>query len=145
MADVADILACKGHDVVTVVPEDTVLEAARRMNEARIGAVIVCRSRMEVVGIFTERDILRRVVAECRPPAETRVSEVMSRPVTCCRPNTPLAECQSIMTSKRLRHLPVCEGDELVGMISIGDVMAWEVRQQQSTIEYLNGYLHGWT
>ncbi|GMV96316.1 MAG: CBS domain-containing protein [Phycisphaerae bacterium] len=145
MTLVRDILERKDRKVVAVSPRDSVLDAARRMNEERIGAVVVCEPGQGVVGIFTERDILRRVVAERKSPEHTLVGEVMSRPVTCCRKSTPVRECQSVMTSKRLRHLPVVEDDELVGMLSIGDLMALEVEMQQSTIDYLTEYLHGRT
>ena len=142
MTVVRDILERKNRKTVTVIPEDTVLRAAQLMNEARIGSVVVGDSNGSVVGIFTERDILRRVVCECRSPANTRVGEVMTHPVTCCKSDTSLAECRSVMTTKRLRHLPVVENGELVGMVSIGDILAWEVEMQQSTLEYFNEYLH---
>lgn len=143
MTSVGDILERKGSSVVTVRPDDTVLEAARRMNEERIGAVVVSENGARVDGIFTERDVMRRVVAAGRSPDTTRVREVMSTPVTCCKPATTMNECQTVMTSKRLRHLPVVESGELIGMISIGDILAQEVEVQQTTIEYLHGYLHG--
>lgn len=129
--------------LVSVSPDDTVLDAARIMNEARIGAVVVCEPDQGIVGIFSERDILRRVVAECRSPDALKIGEVMSRPVTCCKPSTTLAECQTVMITKRIRHLPVVENKQVVGMISIGDLLATEVELQQSTIEYLNDYLYG--
>jgi CBS domain-containing protein len=146
MTLVKDMLERKGgHDVVAVSGEDTVLHAAQMMNEQRIGSVVVMTPGQGLVGIFTERDILRRVVAEGRAPDSTRVGEVMSTPVTCCQPSTSLEECQAIMTGKRLRHLPVVENDEVVGIISIGDLLATEVQLQQTTIEYLHEYLHGRT
>jgi CBS domain-containing protein len=145
MTLVRDILDIKGRKVVVVSADDTVLQAARLMNDERIGALVVYEPDQGVVGIFTERDVLRRVVAECRRPEATRVEEVMTRPVTCCLPATPLIECQSVMTTKKLRHLPVVENDQLVGVISIGDLMAHEVQQQQNTIEYLNEYIYGRT
>lgn len=141
---VREILARKGKKVVSVSPEDFVLQAAQLMNNERIGSVVVCDSGA-VVGIFSERDILTRVVAECRSPVSTRVGEVMSRPVTCCTPETSVQECQGVMTSRRIRHLPVVENGEVVGMVSIGDIMAHEVELQQSTIHYLNEYIHGRT
>ena len=145
MRSVSDILESKANDVVTVTPEQTVLEAARRMNEHRIGAVVVVAPDNSVSGIFTERDVLRRVVADGRPAETTPVREVMSTPVTCCKLNTSVAECQSVMTTKRLRHLPVVDRGQLAGMISIGDILAQEVEIQQHTIEYLHDYLHGRT
>jgi CBS domain-containing protein len=143
MVTVHDILSVKGDQVVKVSPSDTVLDAAHRMNEARIGSVVVCATDHTVVGIFTERDVLRRVVACGRDPGATPVSDVMSSPVTCCRLMTTLEECRDTMTMHRMRHLPVVEGDALRGIISIGDIIAHEVKSQQTTLEYLNGYLHG--
>jgi CBS domain-containing protein len=143
MTLVSDILERKGGRVVVASADDTVLRAARLMNEERIGSVVVVAPGQTVVGIMTERDILRRVVVECQRPEAVKVGEVMSKPVTCCRLSTSLLECQEVMTNKRLRHLPVVENDELVGIISIGDILAKEVELQQSTIEYLNEYLHG--
>ena len=142
---VQDILKKKGHDVVSVEPETTVLEAARQMNDKRIGAVVVFDAVHGVTGMFTERDVLMRVVGDGRSPEKTPVREVMSSPVTCCKPATTVEECQSVMTSKRLRHLPVIEDGKLVGMVSVGDVVACEVQVQQTTIEYLHEYLHGRT
>jgi CBS domain-containing protein len=143
MATVQSILNRKGSDVVTVTPDDTVLEAAHRMNDKRVGATVVCDAKGELVGIFTERDILRRVVAEDRSPVSTRVGDVMTSPVACCTPSTTVEECQSVITSKRLRHLPVVEEGKLVGMISSGDLIAREFEAQQTTIEYLHAYLQG--
>lgn len=145
MVQVKDILGRKGGAVVAVRDEDTVLHAARLMNEQRIGSVVVMAPGQGLMGIFTERDILRRVVAEGRSPESTRIGEVMSTPVTCCQPDTTLQECQAIMTGKRLRHLPVVDNEEVIGIISIGDLMAAEVQLQQTTIEYLHEYLHGRT
>jgi CBS domain-containing protein len=145
MTLVKDMLERKGGKVVAVTGDDTVLHTAQLMNEQRIGSVVVMGPGEGLIGIFTERDILRRVVAEGRSPESTRIGEVMSTPVTCCQPGTSLEECQAIMTGKRLRHLPVVENDEVVGIISIGDLLATEVELQQSTIEYLHEYLHGRT
>jgi len=141
---VQDVLDRKGKHVVTISPDDTVLMAAHRMNENRIGALVVCEPTRGCVGIFTERDVLRRVLAEGRSPDTTRVAHVMTTPVTCCKPDTSLEECREVMTNKRLRHLPVVDGTMLVGIISIGDLLAMEVETQQSTIEYLHTYMNSW-
>lgn len=143
MTAAKDILQRKGSNVVTVEPTETVLQAAQRMNEHRIGAVIVCENGKHLVGILSERDILTRVVAESRSPSTTRVSEIMTAKVVYCTPDTSIAECQEIMTHRRLRHLPVMADGELVGLISIGDLMAFEAAQQQVTIEYMHQYIHG--
>ncbi len=136
------LLEKKGHDVATVDRGDSVLDAAQEMNRRRIGAVVV-RDGDRVVGIFTERDILNRVVAAGLEPAETLVGTVMTSPMAVCRRDTKLAECKSVMSQKRIRHLPVVEEGHLYGMISTGDIMASEVADQQATIEYLHEYLHG--
>lgn len=138
------ILARKGTDVATVAHDSTVLEAAKLMNNRRIGAVVVTRGD-KVVGIFTERDILTRVVAAGCDPGDTQVAGVMTSPMACCRRETPLAECKATMTSKRIRHLPVVEEGRLFGIVSSGDILAIEVADQQATIEYLHEYLYGRT
>ncbi len=136
------ILDRKGGDVATISRDATALAAAELMNTRHIGAVVVTEGD-RVVGIFTERDILRRVVA-CRcNPADLKVGEVMTSPMACCRRDTTLAECRTVMTQKRIRHLPVVEDGRLYGMISSGDILALEVSEQQSTIEYLHDYLYG--
>jgi CBS domain-containing protein len=112
------------------------------MNEDRIGSLVVTRGE-QVVGIFSERDILRRVVAEEREPGSTKVWDIMTTPVAICRPDTPLDECKAIMTEKRVRHLPVVEDGKLKGIVTAGDVMAMEATHHQQTIEYLHEYLHG--
>jgi CBS domain-containing protein len=143
MAVVKDILARKGSAVFTVSPEATVLEAARLMNEHRVGALLVTADD-RVVGMFTERDVLRRIVAEDRAPARTPVAEVMTTEVLCCDPQTSLAEARSVMKNRRIRHLPVVEeGNRLLGLISIGDLNAHEARDQEVTIHYLEEYLYG--
>lgn len=142
MPTVQSILDKKGSDVATVRHDQTVLEAAKLMNDKHIGAVVVLNGD-RVVGIFTERDILRRVVAAGRRPEEVRVEEVMTSPMACCRRDTKLAEAKGVMTQKRIRHLPVVEDGKLYGMISSGDIMASESADQEATIAYLQEYLYG--
>lgn len=136
------ILDRKGGDVASVERTDSVLDAAVLMNQHKIGAVVV-REGERAVGIFTERDILNRVVAEQRSPEATAVGDVMTSPMACCRRDTPIEECRSVMTAKRIRHLPVVEEGRLYGLISSGDILAHEVKDQQHTIEYLHEYMHG--
>jgi len=142
MHTVRSILQQKGPQVHKIDQQASVLDAARLMNERRIGALVVTRGE-HVVGIFTERDILNRVVAPQRNPAETPVCDVMSSPVACCAPDTTRAECSTVMKSRRIRHLPVVEGDRLVGIVSIGDILEDEGAEQQETIRYLYEYMHG--
>ena len=103
MATVKEILAKKGGDVVTLVAAESVLNAARIMNERGIGGVVVTEDG-SMVGIFTERDVLRRVVAEQRDPATTTLRDVMTTPVVQCQPETKLEQCTALMTEKRIRH-----------------------------------------
>jgi CBS domain-containing protein len=140
MATVKDILDRKGSNVVTIVPDDSVLTAAKLMNQLRIGGVVVVEDG-EIVGIFTERDILRRVVAERLDPATTPIREVMTTPVTTCRPGAPLDEVRALITEKRVRHLPVVDDDGLCGIVTSGDLLAHQAEEQADTIQYLNSYM----
>jgi CBS domain-containing protein len=142
MAKVSNILSRKGFDVVTVAPKQPAIEAVNLMNEHRIGAVVVV-DKGEVVGIFTERDLLRKIVAKGKKAEDTAVSQAMSTPVAYCTPETSVDECRLAMTQKRIRHLPVVENGKLKGLVSIGDIMAWELSEQQTTIQYLNEYISG--
>ena len=112
------------------------------MNERHIGALVVTR-REKVIGIFTERDILNRVIAVRSSPDEIAVRDVMTTPVACCRPSTKEGECRSVMRKKRIRHLPVVEDESLVGIISIGDIIEDESAEKDDTIHYLHEYLYG--
>jgi CBS domain-containing protein len=140
MATVQHILAKKGSDVISVAPGEMVLRAAQLMNDRGIGGLVVIGGGRPA-GIFTERDILRRVVSQQRDPATTRVAEVMTTPVIACAPDTSVDECAAMMTAKRIRHLPVVEGARLVGVITIGDVLAFQVSEQQATIEYMHHFM----
>ena len=141
MATVKDILSKKGASVVTLNAEDSVLDAARVMNENGIGGLIVLDGGV-MVGVFTERDVLRRVVTEQRDPATTPLRDVMTSPVVYCPPDTKLEELTALMTEKRIRHLPVMDDDELCGIITTGDILAHAVKEQAYTIEHLNKYVY---
>lgn len=142
MPTVQSILARKGREVVTIDVEASALAAAELMNQRGIGGLVVIEAG-RVAGIVTERDILRRVVAERFDPASTRVQSIMSTPVATCRLDTSFAECRAFMTERRVRHLPVVDEHGLCGIVTIGDLLAQEVDQHQATIEYLNHYIHG--
>ncbi len=141
MPSAQDILAKRPRAVVTIGEDATVMEAAKIMTDRRIGSLVVGR-REKVVGIFTERDVLNRVVARHLDPLGTIVKDVMTTPVACCQPTTKLAECRSVMTAKRIRHLPVVKENKLLGMISSGDILALEFGEQQQTIHDLHEYLY---
>ena len=140
MPTAQSVLAQKSVELVTISPDATVREAAAIMNERHIGALVVTRGG-EPVGMFTERDILRRVVAADRDPSKSRVGELMTAPLTCCKPDSKLTECQALMTDRRIRHLPVIDGPRLLGMLSAGDIMAFESASQRTTIEYMQEYI----
>ncbi len=125
MTTVEDILMVKGPDVIVTDPETTVLEAARLMNEDDVGSVIV-RKEGEVVGIFTERDLLRRVVAVRKDPATVPLTEVMSSPIRSCRLRDTVEDCARIFSKSRIRHLAVIEDGALVGLIGLRDIQRAE-------------------
>jgi CBS domain-containing protein len=126
--------------VVTIVADDSVLSAARLMNNRGIGGIVVIEDD-EVIGIFTERDILRRVVAERRDPTTTLIRDVMTTPVMTCKPEAKLEECMGLMSDKRIRHIPAVDADGLCGMVTSGDILAYQVSEQADTIQYLNSYV----
>ncbi len=143
MPNVHDILMSKGAEIYTIRPEATVLEATQRMNHYKIGALVVMQDN-QVVGIFTERDVLRRVVAEQRSPHEVRVAEVMTTDVICVEPDIDLEEASNIMKTHRIRHLPVCDAEgRLQGIISMGDINAVYATEQEQTIHFLSDYIYG--
>jgi CBS domain-containing protein len=143
MPTVQTVLMEKGNSVHTISSGATVAAAVVKMNELRIGALVV-KDGGHVVGIFTERDVLRRVVGEDRSPAKTMVAEVMTTDVVCCRPDHDIDEVGALMKDRRVRHVPVCDRDnELLGVISMGDVNACHASSQASQIEFLNEYIYG--
>lgn len=141
MATVREILARKGSEVVTAGPEQTVLEAAQLMNTRGIGALLVVEGG-ETIGIFTERDVMRRVVAAQKDPASTRIREVMTPAPVATATETTIDECAELMTVRRIRHLPVMGGGQLTGIVTIGDLLAWQLAEQASTIAHLNSYVY---
>lgn len=140
MGTVQKIIEKKGAEVFSIGVDAKVLDAAKVMNERHIGALVVVREG-KVVGIFTERDVLNRIVAQQRDPATTVVSDVMTAPVACVSPDTSRAQCRSVMRSRRIRHLPVVDADRLVGIVSIGDILEDEGAAQEQTIRHLYEYM----
>jgi len=142
MRTIGEILAGKRlHSVVTVGANDSVLEAVRRMDEANTGSVVVLEGK-RLAGIFTERDLMRRVVLRGHDVASTPVSEVMTRDLIFTRADEGGEEAMSKMTRHRCRHLPVIDGETLVGLVSIGDLMK-EISDEQSVeIHFLKEYIY---
>ena len=135
------LLQGKGHDVWSVHPDDTVLDAIKMLAEKDIGALIVIKDD-KPVGIFTERDYARNVYLKGKSSLDTAVRDVMVTPVICVKPDQSVNECMTLMTERRFRHLPVMNGDELVGMVSIGDLVKSVIAEQQFTIEQMEHYIH---
>jgi CBS domain-containing protein len=142
MPRVADILAEKGSVVYTVDKMTTVFEAIKNMVEANIGAIIVTEDN-KACGIFTERDYLRRIVLEGRTSRGTRVMEVMSDRLIVADNSRDLEECMAIMTTERIRHLPVVDDGRLVGIVSIGDIVKHISKHREAEIRYLTDYISG--
>lgn len=143
MPSVQDVLAVKGEQVHSVTPATRVIEAISKMNQHKIGALLVMHEG-QVVGIFTERDVLRRVIGEERQPGQCTVGEVMTEDVICCQPTTDLDDVASIMKQKKVRHIPVCgEDGKIHGMMSIGDINAYHASNQEAQIHFLNEYIYG--
>jgi len=138
-----DVLRTKGSVIHSVNPQATVLSAIQKMNQHKLGALVVMH-RDRAVGMFTERDVLRRVVGEERDPASVTVAEVMTSDVICVGPMTDIDEISAIMQQRRIRHVPVCDVDqELLGLISIGDLNAFHASNQEAHIQFLNEYIYG--
>jgi len=143
MPTVQDILAIKGSKVFSVTPTTTVLEATQKMNRNQIGAIMVMDGA-RMVGIFTERDVLQRVIGAMQRPEDMKVADAMTTSVICCRPDDDINEVGAVMKNERVRHVPVCNEDgDVLGIISIGDVNAHHASSQQAQIHYLNEYIYG--
>ncbi len=143
MATVSDVLKKKGTQVFSIGPDASVFDAALLMNEHRIGGLVVLRSA-KIVGIITERDVLRRVVAQRKDPATIDVRDVMTKDVYVCQASATTEEARTLFMQRRIRHLPVVgEKGKLQGMISIGDINGWKLNGQEQTIHYLKEYLYG--
>jgi CBS domain-containing protein len=141
VTDVASILETKGGDILQIEGAATVLDAIKRMVEANVGSLLVMEDG-KLAGIVTERDYLRRVALEGREENETPVREIMSAPLVYVTPETSIDECMAVMTERRIRHLPVLDdGREVVGVISIGDVVKFQSKQQSVQIRLLTDYI----
>jgi CBS domain-containing protein len=143
MSNVRDILATKGPHVQSIGPRASVLDAAMLMNEHKIGCLVVLDAG-RVIGMFSERDILQRVVVPRRDPGETQVADVMTMEVICCRLHTSLDEARGVMKNRRIRHIPVMDdGDQMCGLVSIGDLNAHAMHDHESTIHVMAQYIYG--
>ncbi|HMV98531.1 MAG TPA: CBS domain-containing protein [Acidobacteriota bacterium] len=140
MRTVKELLGSKPMNIWSITPEASVFQALELMAEKEIGALVVL-SGSKLVGLLSERDYARKVILKGKASKETRVREIMTDKLITIRPETSIDECMALMTDKRIRHLPVLEGERLVGMISIGDVVKAIISEQKFIIQQLENYI----
>ena len=141
MTSVKQILQGKGHDVWSIGPEASVYDAIAMMADKEVGALAIVDADL-LVGVLSERDYARKVVLQGRSSKGTKIKDIMTTRVAYARPGQSVEECMAIMTEKRIRHLPVMDGDKLLGMISIGDLVKAIIEEQQHVIEQLEQYIN---
>ncbi len=134
----------KGNLVHTAEAGENVLDVVRRMVHAGVGAVPVLRDG-QLAGIFSERDLMRKVVAEERDPRATRVAEVMSSDVLVVAPDESLDRCMLLMKEHGIRHLPICSGDRLVGVVSLRDILLHDVEEKDGEVQFMRAYIRSST
>jgi CBS domain-containing protein len=140
--NVGMLMRNKGGRVWSLAPSASVYDAVAMMAEKQVGALLVMEG-MKMVGIISERDYARKVILQGRSSKETPVAEIMSSPVITVTPVHSIGECMQIVTEKRIRHLPVVEREQVMGMVSIGDLVNWVVSEQQATIRHLEAFIAG--
>lgn len=141
MQAVKQILEGKSNEVHSVTPDDTVLTAIKRMAELGVGALVVLENN-KLIGILSERDYARKIVLAGKSSKETPVRDIMSSPVLTTTLDGRANACMRLMTDRRIRHLPVVDGDQVVGMLSIGDLLKVAISEQQKVIDQLNSYIN---
>lgn len=139
---VSQILVDKGGETWSIGPDDTVFEALELMAEKKIGAVLVIENG-RLIGILSERDYARKVILLGRGSRKTPVRDIMSPDPCCIRPDQTIDDAMALMTDKRIRHLPVLDGGDLVGIITIGDVVKAKIADQEFVIQQLENYITG--
>ena len=136
------ILAQKGTEIFSISPDATVFEAVELMANKNVGALLVIQDG-KLVGMISERDYTRKVMLRGKKSRETQVHEIMSSDLTVVHPREPVENCLRMMTDKRIRHLPVLDGDQIRGIISIGDLVKWVIATQSAAIQHLEMYISG--
>jgi len=139
---ITSILDKKNHGIWSIAPDASVYDAIAMMADKRVGALLVM-SGGELAGIISERDYARKVVLAGKHSRETRVEEIMTRDVLAVTPEHTVEDCMRIITEHRIRHLPVLRGRQVIGVISIGDLVRSIISEQADTIDHLHTYIHG--
>ncbi len=142
MITVKEMLKEKDGDILTISPKDTVYKALEVMAEKNLGALVVVKGE-KVVGVFSERDYARNVVLKGKSSKDTLIKDLMSTNPCYVRPEQTLNDCMALFTEKRIRHLPVLDGEKLIGIVSIGDVVKQQIIDQEFTIKQLENYISG--
>ena len=142
MTTIANLLKNKGHEVWSVAPTDLVFDAIKSMAEKGVGALLVMDAD-KLVGIFSERDYARKIVLEGKSSHDTSVADIMTRDVIRASPDQSIEDCMSVMTENHIRHLPVAEDDQIIGVISIGDLVKVIIVEQKELITQLERYISG--
>ncbi|MBD0331370.1 MAG: CBS domain-containing protein [Chitinophagaceae bacterium] len=142
MGKVKDVLSRKGNTTLSVSPDTIVYDALCLMSEKNVGALLVLENE-KLVGIFSERDYARKIILKGRTSLDTQVREIMTEDVITVFPEDTIEHCMELMSEKRIRHLPVVQGDKVTGVISIGDVVKFIIQEQESVIEHLKLYMSG--
>lgn len=142
MTTIQKLLDKKGSEILSVHPNETVFNAIKKMADNNVGSVVVVEGG-RLVGMFTERQYARNVILKGRASPTTPVREVMETEVVCARPGQTVEECMAVMTDQRVRHLPVLDHGELIGIVSIGDLVKSKIADQEFTIERLVEYVRG--
>ena len=141
MKSLKQLLEGKGREIYSIGPDARVFDALRLMADKSVGALIVTEGG-RIAGVISERDYARKVILLGKSSKETRVRDIMTHKVITVHPGQTVEECLALMTEKRIRHLPVTEGERLIGVLSIGDLVKEVIAEQQRTIEQLESYIH---
>lgn len=141
MKSVRQLLQSKSGGLYTIGPDASVLDALKLMAEKNIGALLVVKNN-KLVGIVSERDYARKVILQGKSSHDTPIKEIMTERAVCVRPDNTVEECMALMTDKHIRHLPVIENEELLGVLSIGDLVKETISEQQFIIQQLESYIH---